>query len=298
MEKFFIISLFVGLGAVFKRFKSFPEQTPQVLNMVALYAALPAVILLKIPTLHFSREMVIPATIPWLMLIISVLLVLWGEKVFRWSKEASAVLLLVVPIGNTAFMGVPMVTAFFGEAGIPHLIVYDQLGTMLIFAVYGSVVLSIYSNRSKLKFRQIVIKSILFPPTLALIVGLAMHSRQYPELIAVLLNNLSGILTPLVMIAIGFQLKIRLSPGVICPLLFGLAVKLIVAPGVALIGCNLVGITGLSVKVSIFEAGMPPMVTSGALAIAVGLLPELAAATVSTGMVLSFFTLPLLFLIL
>jgi hypothetical protein len=54
---------------------------------------------------------------------------------------------------------------------------------------------------------------------------------------------------------------------------------------------------GLAADVAIFEAGMPPMVTAGALAIAGGLLPELAAALVSLGMALSFITLPLLYLI-
>jgi predicted permease len=109
------------------------------------------------------------------------------------------------------------------------------------------------------------------------------------------LTVLSGMLTPLVMTAIGFQLKIRLSPAILQPLGFGLAVKLAVAPLAALAFCRMLGLHGLAADVSIFEAGMPPMVTAGALAMAAGMMPELAAAAVSLGMVLSFLTLPLLF---
>lgn len=71
MENFIIISLFVGLGALFRRLSAFPEQTPQVLNMFALYASLPAVILLKVPGIQFSKDMLVPAIVPWLMLILS-----------------------------------------------------------------------------------------------------------------------------------------------------------------------------------------------------------------------------------
>lgn len=298
MEKFLIISFFVGIGALFKRLPVFPEQTAQALNMFALYVALPAVILLKIPQLQFSPEMILPAILPWCMLILSAALVYWGGKMFQWSRKTIGVLLLVVPIGNTSFMGVPMVMAFFGETGIPHLIVYDQVGTMLIFAIYGSAILALYGNNTTLKTSDIAIRAALFPPTLALFVGLAFRSWPYPQSIIDMLNTLAGMLTPLVMTAIGFQLRIKLSPAILKPLGFALAIKLIIAPLGALLGCSVLGFDSLAAKVSIFEAGMPPMVTAGALAMAAGLLPELAAATVSLGMIFSFLTLPLLYWIL
>jgi hypothetical protein len=55
---------------------------------------------------------------------------------------------------------------------------------------------------------------------------------------------------------------------------------------------------GLAAKISVFEAGMPPMVTAGALALIAGLAPELTAALVGLGLMVSFLTLPLLFQIL
>ena len=75
--------------------------------------------------------MIIPVAVSWAMLLLSAVLVYVVGKGCRWSRETVGVLLLVVPMGNTSFMGVPMVNAFFGEAGIPYLIVYDQLGTIV-----------------------------------------------------------------------------------------------------------------------------------------------------------------------
>lgn len=117
--------------------------------MFALYVAIPALILLKAPCIEFSSTMIAPAVMPWMMLILSTLLILIAGKRFKWSREAIAVLLLVVPIGNTAFMGVPMVNDFFGESGIPILIIYDQIGTTAIFAIFGSLILAMHSCEGK-----------------------------------------------------------------------------------------------------------------------------------------------------
>jgi hypothetical protein len=295
MENFVLIGVFVGLGVLFRYLEAFPEQTPQVLNMFALYVALPAVILLKVPQLSFSGDMIVPAVVPWAMLILSAVLIFFVGRSLQWSRKTIAVLLLVVPIGNTSFMGVPMVNAFFGESGIPYLIIYDQVGTMLIFAIFGSIILAMHSCKGKVNITDVIKRSVLFPPTLALLVGLALRSWAYPEALIRGLESLGGMLTPLVMTAIGFQLRIRLSPTVLRPLGFGLVVKLVIAPLVALLGCRLFGLNGLGPDIAVFEAGMPPMVTAGALAIAAGILPELAAALVSLGMALAFVSLPLLY---
>ena len=297
MENFILIGLFVGLGMVFRKLKAFPEDTALVLNMFALYVALPAVILLKVPMLQFSGAMLLPAITPWVMLGLSVVLVLLAGKSFQWSRDTIGVLLLLVPIGNTSFMGVPMVNAFFGEAGIPYLIIYDQIGTMLIFALYGSVILAIYGRKGDLQVAAVVKRALLFPPTMALVAGLLLRSWPYPDAAVKGLEALAGMLTPLVMTAIGFQLKIRLSPAVLKPLGFGLSIKMIVAPLLALACFRLYGRTDLVADITIFEAGMPPMVTAGALAIAAGMVPELAAAMVSLGMTLAFLTLPLLYML-
>jgi predicted permease len=294
VDRFFVIGMFVGVGWLLKRVSVFPKQTAQVLNLFALYAALPAVILLKAPQIRFSLEMLVPAVMPWAMLLVSVVLVLWAGRAFGWSREVVGVLLMVVPMGNTSFMGVPMVTAFFGEQGIPSLIVYDQLGTALIFAVYGSVILAIYGSDVRIRPARIAAKVILFPPTVALVLGLCLRSQVYPAPVMSFLQALAGTLTPLVMTAIGFQLKVRLSPETVRPMAFGLIVKLVAAPLAALAGCRLLGIDTLPANVSIFQAGMPPMVVAGTMAMVAGLAPELAAASISLGMILSFLSLPLL----
>lgn len=294
MANFTLIAIFVLLGVLFRRIKAFPDQTAHVLNMFALYVSLPAVILLKVPELSFSGETIVAAVVPWCMLLVSAILVTISARSMRWSRATTGVLLLVVPIGNTSFMGVPMVNAFFGEAGIPHLILYDQIGTMLIFATYGSIILSLYSGERS-DVPSIIKSALLFPPTTALIIGLALRDWTYPQVIINTLEDLGGALTALVMTAIGFQMKLRLQRSTIKPLCTGLAIKLMIAPLIALLGCRILGLNSLAADISVFEAGMPPMVTACALAAAAGMGVELAIAMAGLGIVLAFISLPLLY---
>ena len=298
MSNFILIGIFVGLGLIFRRLEAFPKDSAQVLNMFALYVSLPALILLKMPQLKLGREALVVAIAPWGMLLLSVALILLAARHFGWSRAKTGVLLLVVPVGNTSFMGVPMVNAFFGSPGIPYLIVYDQIGTMLIFALYGSLILALYGKEGTLNIASVARRALLFPPTIAAVAGLALRPWPYPELVVTTLHGISQSLTPLVMTAIGFQLRWRLSPNVLGPLSYGLLIKLLVAPLVALGVFRLFGLSGLPVDIAVFEAGMPPMVTAGALAVVAGMESELAVALVGVGIIAAFATLPILFVLL
>lgn len=299
MENFVLIAVFVSLGILFRRLKSFPPETVQVLNMFALYVSLPAVILLKVPQIRFTTEALLPVAIAWGALFFSVVLILAAAHLLKWPRSATGVLLLVVPLGNTSFLGVPIIQAFFGEAGLRHLIVYDQFGTILIFATYGSLILALYGREGSTSLRGIARRVFLFPPSVALAAGIALLPwGPYSPITERLLQTVATTMTPLVMTAIGFQLKLQLKPTLRTPLCLGLLLKLILAPAAALLVCRLFGIQGLAAEVSIMEAGMPPMVTAGALAVIAGMNVELSTALIGLGLLLSFGTLPLFYWIL
>ncbi|ACH38406.1 membrane transport protein, putative [Citrifermentans bemidjiense Bem] len=295
MENFAMIGAFVLLGMLFRRTGFFPKDSAQVLNIFALYVSLPAVILLKVPQIVFSPEIAIAAALPWGLLAFSASLVLLAARLWNWERPVTGVLLLVVPLGNTSFLGIPMVQAFFGPAGLPYLIIYDQIGTMVIMATYGSFILAAYGKNGALNLSAVARKALLFPPTLALIVGLACRFCPYPKILVQCLESVATTLVPVVMTAIGLQLRFRLPATVVAPLGFGLGIKLLIAPLAALLVCRLAGISGMVVDVSILEAAMPPMVTAGALAVVAGMDPDLAVALIGIGIIVSFATLPAIF---
>ncbi len=299
MEKFFIIIAYILIGMGLKRIPKFPGEAGNVLNSFVINISLPAIILLNIPRIVFSTDFLIPVILPWVILVLSCLGVLFLSYIFIWGRQITGSLLLLVPLGNTSFLGIPMVEAFFGDQGITYAVIYDQLGSFPALATYGSVIVALYGREeSKTTLKEISKKIITFPPFIALCSAFVLRTVAYPAFLADMLKALGGTLVPLVMIAVGFQLTLRLEKGTYVPLILGLMIKLIAAPIIALILCRVIGIEGEAVRVSIFEAGMPPMVSAGALAILAGLSPSLSAALVGLGIMASFITLPMLYCLL
>ncbi len=296
MENFVITVTFLLIGMALKRIPAFPDDTGNALNLFVIYISLPALVLLKIPELVFSSDLLVPAIMPWGMLLISAVLILAFSRVLKWDRRTTGCLLLLIPLGNTSFLGIPMVKAFFGENAIPYALLYDQLGSFLALATYGSLILALYGTGNEKPTVKSVIKKVAsFPPFIALVLAFVLKAFPYPPIAANLLKMLAATLVPLVMIAVGYQLTLRLSRDVASQLSVGLFIKLIAAPVIALSVSKIFGLEGTAVQVSIFEAGMPPMVSAGALAILANLSPVLTAALVGIGIVLSFVTLPVLY---
>ncbi|MBU0676217.1 MAG: AEC family transporter [Proteobacteria bacterium] len=296
MENFAITISFLLIGIILRRLPRFGDETGNVLNLFVIHVSLPALVLLKIPELGFTRALMIPVITPWLMLAVSAGLILGLATLFKWPRPITGCLLLMIPLGNTSFLGIPMVKAFFGEGAVSYAVIYDQLGSFLALATYGSVILALYGTQaSRPKPQEIIKKIITFPPFIALILAFLLRPLQYPVTVVAILKPLSATLVPVVMIAVGFQLTLRLHREESGPLAVGLAIKLLIAPLIALVLYKSIGITGEATRVAIFEAAMPPMVSAGALAILADLSPPLTAALVGLGIILSFATLPLIF---
>ena len=296
MENFIITITYLLIGMTLKRIPRFHEETGNVLSLFVIYVSLPALVLLKVQDLSLSRQLLVPALMPWVMLLLSSLLILLLSRILKWERQITGCLLLMVPLGNTSFLGIPMVKAFFGDHAIPYALLYDQLGSFLALATYGSLILAVYGREeTKPTVKDVGKKIITFPPFIFLILAFLLKGITYPEVVTNILKVLSGTLVPLVMVAVGFQLTLRLSKESTSPLCIGLCIKLLAAPLCALLLCKLTGLKGEAVQVAVFEAGMPPMVSAGALAILASLSPALTAALVGLGIFLSFATLPIIF---
>ncbi|MBN7827881.1 AEC family transporter, partial [Bowmanella dokdonensis] len=100
-------------------------------------------------------------------------------------------------------------------------------------------------------------------------------------------------LVPVIMVAVGFQFRLRLDGKEAWPLVFALGVKLLLMPIFALALLWPLHPQPLLLQVGVFQAAMPPMVSAGALAIGASLAPRLVAALVGLGLILSFITLPI-----
>ena len=65
MDNFIITVAFLLIGITIKRLPAFSKETGAVLNLFVIYISLPALVLLKVPELIFSRNLLAPTLMPW-----------------------------------------------------------------------------------------------------------------------------------------------------------------------------------------------------------------------------------------
>ena len=295
MENFILILLAIAIGYSLRKLNIFQKDASTILNQFVIYISLPAMILLQIPKLTFSMDTLIPIVTSWFVMFISVIIVLIVCRFFNFTKEVTGSLLLVSILTNSSFMGIPIIQAYMGDEALPYVLVYDQLGTFIALATYGTFIASYYSSKSEISFKIITIKVLTFPPFISLIIALFFMGVEFNETITKVLNSFAITIVPIALVAVGLQLQLILPKEDIKPFSVALIIKLIVAPIIAIGICSLFNWDNQASIVSIMEAGMAPMITAGAIASMAGLAPRLSSAIVGYGILISFITTFILF---
>ena len=294
MQQTHSLLILLAAGYLLRRLPVFPADTDRSLNLYVIYIALPALILRLVPGLSFSRTMLTPVLMPWLVVLCSSLLTLLLCRLLHWSRETTGALLLVVPLGNTSFLGIPMVEQFFGHSAVSWAILYDQFGSFLALSTYGTLILAIYGGSSITPAGGLR-RGLLFPPFIALLAATLLPVQEILQPLDKVLALAAGSLVPVVLVAIGFQMRLLLPSADLLPFAAGLLIRLLVIPLLFLFLCRTLDLQGTAVRVSLFETAMPPMVTASALASIAGLNPRLTSAMVGFGILFSFFPLPLIY---
>ena len=292
VDAFVLILAMLGLGMLFARLRALPESAPETLNKVVLYVCLPAAVLTYVPRLQLDSSLLGLMATPWLLMLATWALVSLATRVFGFARDVHAVLLICVALANSSFIGYPMVRALLGDAALPYAVVYDQFGTFLLLSTFGLLVLARYSGDRPPAARQVLARIARFPPLWALLFAVLLMPAQPPAWIGTALKQLADAMLPLVMLAVGLSIQLRLRREELKPLAVGLLLKLLVLPALALPLSWALGMQGLMLKANVLESAMPTMITAAALAISHRLAPRLAAALVGYGIVLSLLTLP------
>jgi len=293
-ENLVLVIGLIGLGTLMKKSSLFTENTPEVLNKFVLNISLPAIIVISIPKLKVDLNMIIPLGIHWISFIFHIVLILIISKWFKFSKKVMGALLVVSTMGNTAFLGIPMIKTFFGAEALSYGILYDQLGTGIAYIVMGAFVLPLFTKEKKKSPLQVFKDLLIFPPFVALILGFLFIYIPFPSVLENFLGSISATLVPCAMIAVGFQMKYKLPRTTLLPLGIGLWTKLVIIPIFSYFLITIFGNDSLAAKTSVLQSGMPPLITAGALAINAQLEEDLCASLVGYGLIFSFLSLSIL----
>ena len=293
MSALLLLFVCLALGVVVKRYAGPPAGLAQNLNWWVLNIALPALVLDLMPRIHLDPHLWFPVDSMWLVFLGAWLLFALIGHYRGWSRGRIGALVLVSGLGNTSFMGYPMIEALRGKEGLSLAVIGDQVGTFVALAVGGVAVTAVYAGR-KLMPAEVLRRILLFPSFLALVGGLVVGALGgWPDAVHLVLERVGASLTPLALFSVGLQFRLHLGRSQLGALGLGLGWKMLVAP----LLCYLIGIAtgvgGLVLTVGVLQAAMAPMISAAILAEQYELEPTLANTVLGAGILLSLVTVPL-----
>lgn len=283
------------LGVLVARFARPPENMANGLNFWVLRIALPALVLELVPKLMLDVHLWFPAAAIWIGFLGAWLVFGWLGPRLGWSRARTGAIVLVCGLGNTTFLGYPLVEALVGHDALGIAVVSDQLGSFPILISLAVVVACLYAGR-KPHPAQILKRIFTFPAFLALLVGIVVNlAGGWPQLIDNTLTPVGATLTPVALFSVGLRFKLKLGGrqtlGAAC---LGWGWKLLVAPALAVAVGLAAGIRGDIFLVGVMQAGMAPMVSATILANDYDLDPPLANSILGIGIIMSLVTVPLI----
>ena len=229
MQNFALLLVCFALGVLLRRSGRLPEATPAALNGFIVHVSLPALTLHHLRHLDFDVSLAAPLAMAWLLFATGVAFFFAAQRLWRWPAATTGALILTGALGNTSFVGVPMIECFFGREHVGLGILIDQLGTYVVLSTVGLLVAATLSA-GELSARAVARRIFTFPPFLAVLAALALGPLPLPGWVDAVLLRLGDTLAPLALLSVGFQLRFAAVRSRWQPLMAGLGFKLVAGP--------------------------------------------------------------------
>ncbi len=293
LSHFILLGVCFLLGIVLRRFGRLPDNAPAVFNGFVVHLSLPALTLVYVHELSLDPALIFPALMAWVLFGLGAGFFWWLGKAMKLDPATTGALILTGSLGNTSFIGLPMIETFYGAQGLSIGILIDQVGSYFVLSTLGIAVATTLSAGQNPGVRSIARKIVSFVPFQAFILALILTPFAYPAWLEDVLRRLGATLVPIALVSVGYQLRLSHVQGKAQLIAIGLAFKLIIGPALILgLFVGLFGARGEVIQITIFEAAMAPMIGASIIAMQHDLDPPLVTLMVGIGIPLSFFTLP------
>lgn len=272
-----------------RRLNFLPADAHKGINAWLLYLAMPAVSFKYLPHIQWSMHLLFPILAPLIVWTGAWLYIRFYSASTKLSASTAAGLTLVGGIGNTSFLGFPMIAAFFAEKDIAIGVICDQIGFILLTTV--GVALAINASHAGRPSPGIFLKKILaFPAFWSC--TLALTLPRYIDLSALdpLFSRLAGTVAPLALFSIGLQLTFKGYKEQLKHISVTLLYKMMIAPAMLTLIAFAFQLRGIITQVTIFEMAMPPLMSASIIATEYKLNPTLANLVIGIGLLISFAT--------
>lgn len=295
MSNFILLFACFVAGILLRRYERTPIDAHKTLNAIVVNISLPALALVYLRELKWTPSVVGAVVMPWAVFLLAVLVFFLIGRRLGWRRETIGATVLVCGLGNTSFVGIPVLDALYGKEAIPLGLLIDQAGSYLIISTLGIVTAAYFSvSTAKMNWAAVGRKIVTFPPFVAMVLAIALMPVEFPHGLVIALKRLADTVTPLALLSVGMQISLEQTDSMRVPLTLGLAYKLVVAP-LLVAGTYLLSGTQLGMRemVVISEAAMGPSIGASIVAAQYGLQPRLIALMVGVGIPLSMTLAPL-----
>ncbi|MEZ0361087.1 MAG: AEC family transporter [Hydrogenobacter sp.] len=279
------VFLIIALGYFLRKSRVFKREDAKVFIDYVVYVALPAVSFKSAHSLGLGKNTVTVVILSWTGISVCILISYILGRIIKLRSGDLKTFVLVSSFGNTAFLGYPYTLSFFGEEGLKYAVIYDSLGSFLLISTVGFLI-----SKGNVAFKELF----TFPPFLGLMLGFTLKGYTLEPFIVEFLNTIASSLSPVVLFALGLSLSLSGIRRYLKLSLAALFIKMILSVLITYSISKLLSVESPILEVSLLEAGMPSMMMAGILALKYGLNYELAFASIGFGILLSFFTVPVL----
>ena len=139
MSALLLVVLCIAAGALVAR-APHPAGMVPALNWWVINVALPALVLVRVVALDWSLDLVWPAVAMWPVFFGAWLVIAVIGRALGWRRGEIGALVLTCGLGNTSFVGYPLIEALRGPEALGVAVVADQLGTFLLLSTFGLLV--------------------------------------------------------------------------------------------------------------------------------------------------------------
>lgn len=225
-----------------------------------------------------------------------------GAAVYRllpWFRSAArptiGVLLLSSAFGNVTYLGLPVITETMGQQYGYIAILYDLLATTPILLTVGMLVAARFGSGAAVSLGASFQRVLRLPPLWGVAAGVAVQlaGLPLPRFVLDAAQLMGKAVIPVMIFTVGLALDFRDLRRLLVAVP-ALALKLLLAPALALAAGKFFGLGGDELRAVVIEGAMPVMVLSLVIADEFALDVPLAATCIAVSTVASFFTLPLM----
>jgi len=294
---FAVILIIMAIGYLIKQIGWVSTDNIKGFNTIVMNIALPCLMFNSLYTFDLSMISTL-GTIPIigvccgiLMAIITFLIfnLLKIDETKKWS------LLTAVVIGNTGFIGFPVIMGIFGETGFLRAVFFNLADNLMFVIIYTLLIVKFNGE-----YRKIINKILHMPFIWGILIGLTFNIFNIPigDVLSTTISYLGDITIPLILLTIGLSMQFDKIKEDLNLSLLATALKLFIYPIIALIILSIIPMNTFENNIILIQGGMPAAMVTLSLAIEFDLDTNLATNTIVISTLLSLITLPILISIL